>query len=310
MSVEEQQEVPRELSGARLDEVLAALFPSRSKAAWQKQVRRGGVRLDGRRVLRSNLRVSSGARLRVELEGGAGAGRARDLTVLHEDEHLAVVDKPAGLLTHGNERQREETLADLAVRQLGRLPMLMGDHRPGIVHRLDRDTSGVMVLARTPEAMEGLREAFRSRRVHKEYLAIVHGAPEPSAFTVEEPLGPEAPGADRQCVRADGRPSRTRFEFVERLGELSVLRCLPETGRRHQIRAHLWHAGLPLLADPIYGLRKAPPLPGGATRPREHALHAARLTFEHPCAPAEIDVSAPLRPDLLQLLERLRGNDR
>ena len=121
----------------------------------------GAVRLDGRRVVRSNVRVPAGARLRIEGVERESAPAQPELVVLHEDQHLAVVDKPAGLLTHGNEREQGGTLAELAARRLGRLPMLMGEHRPGIVHRLDRDTSGVLVLARTPAAMEALRAAFR-----------------------------------------------------------------------------------------------------------------------------------------------------
>ncbi len=338
MSAEEQ--VPAELAGARLDEVLAALHPARTKAAWQKLVRRGAVRLDGRRVVRSNVRVPAGARLRIEGVERESAPAPPELVVLHEDPHLAVVDKPAGLLTHGNEREQGGTLAELAARRLGRLPMLMGEHRPGIVHRLDRDTSGVLVLARTPAAMEALRAAFRERRVRKEYLALVEGEPAEERFEVDAPLGPADGHRDRQRVRRDGRPAVTRIELLERLGPFSLLRCSPVTGRRHQIRVHLRHAGLPLVADPIYGPRPAAALPGGPGALRHHALHAARLVLDHPCAggqqgvagpggraggeraaasaagdagsasPGRLDVSAPPRAELARLLEVLRAQAR
>jgi 23S rRNA pseudouridine1911/1915/1917 synthase len=302
----EEREIPAELSGARLDEVLAALFPSRSKAALQKLVRRGGVELDGRRVLRSNVRPRPRARLRVDLPEARTPVPALEL--LFEDEHLAVVNKPAGLLTHGNEREASGTLAELVGERLGRLPMLMGEHRPGIVHRLDRDTSGALVVARTAAVMESLREAFRERRVGKEYLALVHGVPEEERFSVDASLGPVDGHPDRQRVRPDGREALTGFELVERLGPLSLLRCTPRTGRRHQIRVHLHHAGLPLVADPIYGPREEAALPAGVARPRRHALHAARLVLDHPARPGEVvDATAPLRAELADLVEALRA---
>ncbi len=299
-------EIPARLSGERLDAILAALYPSHSKSALQKLVRRGAVTLDGKRVVRSNVRPRPKALVQVDLP--EPAGQASALPVLFEDAHLLVLDKPAGMLTHGHEREEGTSLADVAVERFGRLPMLMGEHRPGVVHRLDRETSGAVVLARTPAAMERLREAFRDRTVRKEYLALVHGAPRDDAFVVDAPLGPMENHRDRQIVRHDdeGKAARTEFEVRERFARHSLVVCRPVTGRRHQIRVHLLEAGLPLVGDKLYGARDANPLPAEAPGLVHHALHASRLGFQHPVLSGEVEVEAPPRDELAALIDWLR----
>ncbi len=301
--------VPERLAGKRLDAVLAELSPGRSRAAWQKAVRRGQVRLDGRRVLRSNLRLQPGSRLQVPGQEAPVASQSPELVVLHEDDHILVLDKPAGLLTHGTERRPEPNLAQLAAERFGRLPLLMGEERPGIVHRLDRNTSGVIVLARTAAAMEELRGAFRERRVRKEYLALVHGRPEATGFECDEDLGPREGHPDKQeCrPRGEGKTARTGVVLEEQLGELSLLRCRPHSGRRHQIRVHLSARGLPIVGDPMYRPKGTPALPSGAPRLRRHALHADSLCFRHPHDGEEVAFSAPLPGDLREVLDWFRA---
>jgi 23S rRNA pseudouridine1911/1915/1917 synthase len=302
-------EVPGQMGGECLDAILAQLLPERSRAAWQKAVRRGQVRVDGKRVLRSNVRIGGGARLRIQLPASEVASDPSRLSVIHEDQDILVIDKPAGLLTHGNEKNREESLADLVVERYGRLPLLMGEERPGVVHRLDRQTSGVTVLARTAEAMEHLREAFRSREVRKQYLALVHGQPRSKTLQLDWNLGPQGDHPDRQeCCSGDrGKPASTKVELIEVLGEQSLLRCTPTTGRRHQIRVHLSAAGLPIVADELYGLRGAPDLPQGAPRLRCHALHAQVLAFRHPRTGLEVEFRAEPPAAINELVDWLRG---
>jgi len=300
-------EIPAKLSGERLDAILAALYPSHSKSALQKLVRRGAVTLDGKRVVRSNVRPRPKALVHIDLP--VAASKEAAIPVLFEDEHLVVLDKPAGMLTHGHEREEGTSLADVAVQRFGRLPMLMGEERPGVVHRLDRETSGAIVLARTPTAMERLREAFRGRSVRKEYLALVHGSSREDAFVVDAPLGPMEGHRDRQVIRHDdqGKAARTEFEVRERFGRHSLVACRLITGRRHQIRVHLLEAGLPLVGDKLYGARDAKALPVGAPALVHHALHAARIGFEHPVLGGDVEVEAPPRAEIAELIEWLRS---
>lgn len=314
MSAEEQ--VPAELAGARLDEVLAALHPARTKAAWQKLVRRGAVRLDGRRVVRSNVRVSGGARLRIEGVERESAPAPPELVVLHEDPHLAVVDKPAGLLTHGNEREQAGTLAELAARRLGRLPMLMGEHRPGIVHRLDRDTSGVILVARHDRAHAKLAAQFEARSIEKEYFALVAGCPDRDRDIIQRSIGAHPLQREKMAIRSDesvSRPARTFYEVIDRFEGFAALRLLPRTGRTHQLRVHLSHIGSPVLCDRQYGGRAR--ITRGEIRrdPQDtlvllqrQALHARRLRFAHPETGEPLEIEAPLPDDIAAVLAALR----
>jgi 23S rRNA pseudouridine1911/1915/1917 synthase len=306
--------VPKELRGKRLDEVLATVAPELSRAWLQKLVRRGHVRVDGRVAKRSNVRVQGGERIVLQLDPASARSDSRrgtdagELRIVHEDDHLVVVDKPAGLLTHPNESKASGTLADLVAERFGRLPASRGANLPGIVHRLDRETSGLIVVARTAIAMEHLVEQFRARRVEKSYLALVHGAPEVPTFEVDRPIARcEGDRARERLGHAgDGKAAHTRFRLVERLGPLSLVACAPTTGRRHQIRLHLLNAGLPILGDKLYGRKGVEPLPDGAPHPRRHALHAAELAFEHPVTGERIRCRADLPVDLKTLVHWLR----
>ncbi|QDU68276.1 RluA family pseudouridine synthase [Engelhardtia mirabilis] len=306
----DERAVPRELAGQSLDRVLAGLWPDQTRSAWQKRVRRGEVRLDGKVVNRSNLRIQKGQRVSV---GGAVAEAGQvaplpDPTVLFEDEHVLALDKPPGWLTHAADRAAGPTIVSFAAK-LGPLADAEDPDRPGVVHRLDRGTSGVILLARTPLALERLRDAFRARRTDKRYTALVHGEPAVDEFEVDLPLRGGASGADRQLAgrHAKAKEARTRVWVLERLGAASLVECKPETGRRHQIRVHLQEAGFPVVNDPLYRapaeLRPTVPrLPRG-----RHALHAASLTLRHPAGGRELSVRAPLPEDLLGALEVLRG---
>lgn len=293
-------EVPGALAGQRLDRVLDQLRPDLSRSQLQKLVRRGRVRLNGKKVLRSNGSVPRGATLEVAREGAAAPPEA---TVLHEDDALLVAVKPSGWLTHAADRSRAADLASHLDGRFGPLPTSRGVDRPGVVHRLDRETSGVLVFARSEEALQRLQDQFRAHTVEKRYLALVSGRPDPS-FTVDAPLGPVPGKADRQMVdAADGKEATTEVEVLEQFDRHALVACRIRTGRRHQIRVHLTARGLPVAGDPLYGSRSQVPLPGGKVR---LALHAERLAFEHPTSGERMAFEAPVPADLAAALAALR----
>ncbi len=290
----------RKAAGQRLDGMLSKLLAPKSQAACQKLVRKGFVSLDGRRVLRSNVRLAGSEVLEVELE----PAQPLELLVRAMDDELILVDKPAGMLTHANEKQADGAVADLLDARFGPLPTTAGKQRPGIVHRLDRETSGALVVARTDRAMRSLQHQFREREVSKLYLALVHGRPDDDQFEVDLPLAPDARTPDFQRVDPAGKPARTSFEVLERFDGVALIACRPETGRRHQIRVHLASKRLSIVGDRLYR-------PEGWTRPSEHlerqALHASLLEFRHPVSDERVSYETPLATDFAELLERLRS---
>jgi 23S rRNA pseudouridine1911/1915/1917 synthase len=235
--------------------------------------------------------------------------QAEALDVIYADDDIVVVNKPAGMLTHATEKQRYGSLADLARLRYGRMPLIMGDDRPGIVHRLDRETSGVIVLARSPEAMDDLREQFRNREIEKVYLAIAHRNADFETAVLDWDIDQKPGGTDRQAYleKGEGKDALTEVTVEERFGHATLLSCMPRTGRRHQIRVHLYAAGLPIVGDVLYGGRSGPVLPDGAPRMRRHALHAVELTLRHPSTNEWMTFGAELPEDIESLLGWLRG---
>ncbi len=308
------------MRGKRLDQALAELAGSFSRTALQRLIRSGAVRLDGTVVDRPGTRIETRGKVEIELEapardaGTGTAGAAGELRVVHEDEHLLVVDKPAGMLTHGTSATRdartEDSAADLAVARHGPLPSLYGDDRPGIVHRLDRDTSGLLLLGRTLEALEALQAAFRSRAVEKTYLAIVLGAPRFDSEWIEKPLGRRPGQRDRISVTAEGqgRPAATFYEVRERFGDqFALLAVFPKTGRTHQVRVHLASIDMPLLGEKLYVPRRLQgKLPKNAPKIARQALHAQALAFAHPVTGEALRFESPLPEDMAAVLDELR----
>lgn len=293
------------MRGVRFDRALAQLVPDRTRSQLQKLVRRGRVKVNGRRVVRSNFDLSGGEEVLLFLEqvdaptdGPAGA----ELDVVHVDDDLVVVDKAPGMLVHPTEVLTGGTVSELAVARFGRLPSIPDQNRPGIVHRLDRETSGLLVLARTPDALDALQDQFRSRTVEKHYLALVHGNPREDAFEVDRPLGPVPGHRDLQRIAADGRAAFTRFEVVERLRGFALVACHPTTGRRHQLRVHLASVGHPIAGDKLYRPEqdRVP-----ASRLPHHALHAGELGFRHPRSGAPLRFEAPLPGTFLAFRQTL-----
>jgi 23S rRNA pseudouridine1911/1915/1917 synthase len=231
------------------------------------------------------------------------------VTVLYEDAAVVALDKPAGMVVHPAPGSWHGTVVN-ALLHRGLVTTSASGDRPGIVHRLDKETSGVLLVARTIEAQERLSRAFHDRTVEKTYLAVVLGTPRPRAASIDRPIGRHPHERVRMSTRSRrGRSAVTRYEVVESFERLSIVRVEPETGRTHQIRVHLASIGHPVLADPLYGARKGRALPdrGPGIAFERQALHAASIVFPHPVTGAPTRVDAPLPEDLARLLEALRA---
>src|SRR5215207_2568470 len=288
-------------AGRRLDAVVGGLDEVGSRAEAQRLIEAGRVLVDGRAVPKRHL-LAEGESVDVRPAAPPPAGIEPEdvpLTVRYEDEHLLVVDKPAGVVVHPSAGHRGGTLVHgLVARDIagGKDPA-----RPGIVHRLDRDTSGLLVVARSERAHRRLQRMMRDRLVDRRYLALVHGAA-PPALTIDRTVGRDRRVRTRMAVgAADGREAVTHLRRLEELGRFSLLEARLETGRTHQIRVHLESVGHPVVGDRVYGRR---PERLGLDR---QFLHAARLAFPHPETGEPIDVESPLPADLRAALARARG---
>jgi 23S rRNA pseudouridine1911/1915/1917 synthase len=313
MDTEEHQAVvPPELAGQRLDQALAALFPEYSRSRLQEWIRAGRVRVDGRE-LRPRDRLDGGEEIRLsavlEDETRDEAEPIR-LAVLHEDEEVIVLDKPAGLVVHPGAGNPAGTLVNALLHHRPGLRVLP---RAGIVHRLDKDTSGVMVVACTPGAHASLVRQLEARSVSREYEAVCVGVMT-GGGTVDAPIGRHPVDRVRMAVREDGREAVTHYRVIERFRGHTHVRCHLETGRTHQIRVHLASIRHPIVGDPVYGGRLA--MPAGATPAlaealrgfRRQALHAARLEFDHPARGERVRFEAPLPADLSGLIAALQAD--
>ncbi len=295
-----------EAAGKRLDRALADRFPAESRNVVQRWLEEGRVRVAGAR-LPASARLAGGEAVEVDLPPPRPTHLVPadiPLSVLFEDEHLVVIDKPSGLTVHPGAGRHDDTLANALVHRFRALPEELGSDRPGIVHRLDKDTSGLLVVARSDAVQRALSSAFAERRVTKEYVAVVHGVPRRDALEVDLPIG--RCEAQRTKMRVDvegGRAATTRFEVRRRLPRNAVLRCFPVTGRTHQIRVHLMAVQHPVVGDRVYGPRS---WPHAALAPRL-LLHAARLSFTHPVTGAALSFEAPLPAELLAAIEALAG---
>ncbi len=232
------------------------------------------------------------------------------LDIVYEDELLLVLDKPPGLVVHPAAGNPDGTLVNaLLAHCAGRLSGIGGVVRPGIVHRLDKDTSGLMVVAKTDAAHAALSAQFADRSLSRDYLAVVHGVPRPAAGVIEAPIGRDPRHRQRMAVvRRGGKPAVTRYRLVEAFASsaAALLDCRLETGRTHQIRVHLASRGHPLVGDALYGRRAAQAHPAIQAFPRQ-ALHAARLRFVHPASGEPMEFRCRPPPDMCQLVETLRS---
>jgi 23S rRNA pseudouridine1911/1915/1917 synthase len=285
-------------AGTRLDAFLAGPLGSRARA--QRLIEDGVVRVDGA-VVPKRHPVAAGETVTVDVpaepEAPPTARAPVPFTVRYEDADLLVVDKPAGVVVHPARGHREGTLAQA----LAGVAAGGEEGRAGIVHRLDRDTSGLLVVARSPEAHRRLKAALQTRAIAREYLALVEGRPPARTGTIDAPIGRDRRYRTRMSTDTDDpRDAVTHFAVEEALPQTTLLRVRLETGRTHQIRAHLQAIGHPVAGDPEYGT------PGRLGLERQF-LHAARLRFAQPTTGAEVDVTSPLPDDLGAALERARA---
>ena len=285
-------EVDESLHGQRLDKAMVVRAPEFSRSHLQTLIDRGLVRVDGVAASSASRKLRLGQSVAMELrpteESRAFVPQAMTLNVIFEDEHLLVIDKPAGLVVHPAPGNWQGTLLNGLLARHADASRLA---RAGIVHRLDKDTSGLMVVARTLEAMTVLARSIAAREVRREYLALVHGEVPAVPFEIDAPIGRDPVSRIRMAVVSGGRPSRTGVTRIGFDGAVSAVRCRLHTGRTHQIRVHLASRGHPLVGDALYGGRPAL----GMSR---QALHAARLGFVHPATGRPVDLETPLPTDM------------
>lgn len=303
--------LPAEWAGERLDIVLARLLPQYSRARLQRWMLEGRVLLDGAAASRKQLAVG-GQRVSVQAEfmpeTRVEAGEAAvPFRIVHRDAAVLVIDKPAGLVVHPGAGVSAGTLQNAL---LALDPSLARVPRAGIVHRLDKDTSGLLVVARTPLAQAALVRALAAHEVEREYLALCQGVMK-GGGTIDEPIARHRTQRTRMAVRGDGRRAVTHYRIERRFRAHTLARVQLETGRTHQIRVHFAHVGHPIVGDPLYGGRRR--IPAGASPPvlaalaafKRQALHAARLSFVHPVRDKTVSFESALPKDFRALLAAL-----
>ena len=311
-TVEAQQRVPISLAGSRLDQAAAELFADHSRERLKGWIKAGALTVDGRPG-KPKDKMAGGEWLELVAtpeEETRFAAEDIPLDIVHEDDEVLIIDKPAGLVVHPAAGNPDGTLLNAL---LHHCPSLAAVPRAGIVHRLDKDTTGLMVVAKTLAAQTALVEQLQARTMSREYDAVCVGVMT-SGGTVDAPIGRHPKDRKRQAVHPSGKPAVTHYRVVERFRTHTHVRCRLETGRTHQSRVHLAHRRFPLVGDPVYGGRLK--LPAGASEelktllrefPRQ-ALHARKLAFLHPASGEAVEFRAPLPDDLLLLIDYLRDD--
>ena len=309
-------DVPDEASGDRLDAFLAAKDPVLSRSVWKRIIEEGRVAVDGRRIEKPGTALKAGMSIRAEIpETPPTRLRGEDIPIelVHEDEDLAVVVKPAGIVVHPGHGAREGTLVHALIGRGMALAPAGGDARPGIVHRLDKDTSGLLLVAKTDAAHRGLTRMFARREIAKTYLALVWGRPVPPHGRIDAAIGRSRRDPTKMTVAAPrGRDATTIYRTLEMLPGATLLEVDLITGRTHQIRVHFAALQHPVIGDLRYG---GTPWKGLRDPERRAlfgsflrlALHAAKIAFVHPVTGESLSFAAPLPPDFANLLEALRA---
>ena len=299
--------------GQRLDRAIADVMPTLSRERIKALLAEGAItRDDGRPLSSGSTKVDAATTLTIALpppEPAEAIAQDMPLVVVYEDAHLIVIDKPAGLVVHPANGNPDGTLVNALLHHCaGQLSGIGGVARPGIVHRIDKDTSGLLVVAKSDVAHEGLARQFADHSIDRVYHAITSGTPMPPAGTVDAPLARSSHDRKKIAVVGDGRGKRavTHFRTLERLNSAAFIECRLETGRTHQVRVHMAHIGHPLLGDPVYGKRSSHASTLKSIGFARQALHATRLGFIHPVEGKSVTFDSPLPNDMQELFTRLR----
>ena len=283
--------------GLRLDVVLAETTkPLESRANIQRSIRAGLISINGITTTRSSTKVISGQIIRVkppkDYLAPAITPSELSLDIVFEDDDIAIIDKPAGMVVHSGAGHLTDTMANAAVTRWPKISSVGDTDRPGIVHRLDRDTSGLLIIALNPTAYNNLTLMIKKHEIERIYTALVHGHPKSSTGTIDAPIGRDPHHRTRQAVNAGGRPALTHYEVIREIGQFSFIKVRLETGRMHQIRVHMTAIGHPIVGDQTYGKRQ------GIANLSRQFLHASKLTFNHPISSEKISVTSKLPDDL------------
>ena len=299
--------------GMRLDRALADLLPDLSRERLKALINDGHVRSTGQPIkIGTTIKVATGQSFAITLPAPVALDNvAQDipLNIVHEDADLIVVDKPAGLVVHPAAGNLDGTLVNALLHHCqGQLSGIGGVARPGIVHRIDKDTSGLLVVAKSDKAHDGLARQFKDHSIQRLYAAIVYGHPQPATGTVDAWLGRSDADRKKMAVHREGRGKHavTHYRTVERLRDAAMVECRLETGRTHQVRVHMHHIGHPLIGDPVYGReRKGFKSILETLGFKRQALHAKRLGFIHPVTEEPLAFDSPLPADMQELLSEL-----
>ncbi len=303
--------IPEEQAGQRLDAALAALVPQQSRSQIQRLIKEGLVRVRGVRAVKASLPVEAGQEVQLDIPApgpAAAAPQALPLDIVYEDADLVVVDKAAGMVVHPAAGHADGTVVNALLHHVDDLSGIGGELRPGIVHRLDKGTSGLMVVAKHDAAHDELARQFREREVEKEYAALVWGVLSPGR-RIEEPIGRDPRNRQRMSTRARrARTAVSRITRAEPFPGVCLVGVAIATGRTHQIRVHLAHIGHPIVGDALYGgvHRRVPPQLRAVQKLERPFLHSARLAFTHPTDGRRLEFQADLPADLAAVLEQLR----
>lgn len=304
--------IPEDYLEQRLDQTVSKLHPEYSRAQWQQWIKNNHVSVDGQVIDKSRHKVLPGQTIHVNAslaEQGDWQAQSIPLDVLYEDDDLMIINKAAGLIVHPGAGNPDHTLVNAL---LYHDPELVHVPRAGVVHRLDKDTSGLLVIARHLSSHNALTQAISQRDIKREYQAIVHGELI-SGGTVDAPIDRHPTHRTKMAVRQNGREAITHYRIIKKFAHFTHLKCELESGRTHQIRVHMNHIGHPIVGDPVYyhprGIPGKLPLDVRAyvsQFPRQ-ALHAWRLTLLHPTTDEEMSFEAPLPEDMIELLKRIEG---
>ena len=301
-------DVPGNIDGVRLDRALTELFPDQSRSSLARLIAEGHVRVDTKVAEKTSQRVTAGQSITVEFPPPQPATvQSQDLPleILFEDNDLVVINKPAGVVVHPAAGHSDRTLVNALLFHVKDLSGVGGELRPGIVHRLDKDTSGVMVIAKNDRTHRSLSDAWGTDRIRKEYLALVYGAPPKDRGTIDAPIGRDPRDRKRMAIVQSGRRAITDYDVRERFRYVSLLHCVLRTGRTHQIRIHLKHLGHPIVGDSVYSGAQWRGIPDPAIRRavssmKRQALHAWKLTIDGRT------FEAPIAQDLRAVIDALR----